>query len=86
MNKLTIMYFFFVDIIDSINGNVIWGWEESYERDKLGRVISGVSTFKEPLSEARGNSCVHVSFGDSGCETVSRDDGAGGQAAEEIWK
>ncbi|EGV95358.1 hypothetical protein I79_014812 [Cricetulus griseus] len=60
VNRLTIMYFFFVDIVNNINGYVIWGWEESYERDKLGSIISGVSTFKEPLRSKRRIVCVFL--------------------------
>lgn len=86
VNRLTTMYFCFVDIRDNINGNVIWGWEESYERDKLERVISGVSTFKEPLSEARGKTlvCMCLSVTQAVKHSVSQDEGAGGQAAEEM--
>lgn len=60
VNRLTIMHFFFVDIVENINRYVIWGWEESYERDKLGGIISGVSTFIEPLGSKRRIVCVFL--------------------------
>lgn len=54
--------------------------------DTLGRVISGVSTFKEPLRSQREN-CVLCLFGGSGCKKygyISQDDCTGRQVPEEM--
>lgn len=54
--------------------------------DTLGRVISGVSTFKEPLRSQREN-CVCVSFWWFRLykySYISQDDGAGEQVPEEM--
>lgn len=54
--------------------------------DTLGRVISGISTFKEPLRSQRKN-CVLCLFGGSSCKKyscISQGDCAGGQVPEEM--